>query len=100
MPKDKHRASGSTTGDPKPFTPFSDDAGARTIGTLCFENGTNRIALHGSLDLTRDRIGLEQARLLRQTLDAIVKALEAADLPEVLAEAPDVQPESVRNPFA
>ncbi|MWV23971.1 hypothetical protein FVE89_18670 [Methylobacterium sp. 2A] len=72
----------------------------RTIGALSFENGTDRIALHGSLDLTRDRTGLAQARLLQQTLDAIVRALEGEDLPEAVAEAPEAAPKSVPNPFA
>jgi hypothetical protein len=105
MPQDKHRArtKGETkveTEDPQRFVPFADDAVVRTVGALCFENGTDRIALHGSLDLTRDKAGLEQARLLQQTLAAIVKALEGADLPEAVAEAPDAQPETVKNPFA
>ncbi|SFM68434.1 hypothetical protein [Methylobacterium pseudosasicola] len=82
------------------FEPFADDASVRTIGALSFENGTDRIALHGSLDLTKDKAGLAQARLLRDTLDAIVKALEAGDLPEAVAEAPDATPKSVPNPFA
>ncbi|CAA2155952.1 hypothetical protein MBRA_01570 [Methylobacterium brachiatum] len=82
------------------FEPFADDAAVRNIGALSFENGTDRIALHGSLDLTRDKAGLAQARLLQATLDAIVKALEAGDLPEAVADAPDAAPRSVANPFA
>ena len=62
--------------------------------------GQDRIAVHGSIDLTRDRTGLDQARLLRETLDAIVKALEGSDLPEAVAEAPDAPRRSVKNPFA
>jgi hypothetical protein len=56
--------------------------------------------VHGSIDLTRDRAGLAHARHLRETLAAIVKALEAADLPEAVADSPDAAPTSVRNPFA
>jgi hypothetical protein len=81
------------------FEPFADDAAARTIGGLSIENGTARIALHGSLDLTRDRTGLAQARLLKETLEAIVTALEAGDLPEQVAEGPDAAPKTVKNPF-
>ncbi|MBE7202437.1 MAG: hypothetical protein INR70_32195 [Parafilimonas terrae] len=99
MTEDKHRRRASTE-KPGTFEPFADAAGVRTIGALCFENGTDRIALHGSLDLTRDRTGLAQARLLKQTLDAIVAALEAGDLPEAVAEAGDAAPTSVPNPFA
>ncbi|MGU3469070.1 hypothetical protein ACLBXO_29925 [Methylobacterium sp. C33D] len=106
MPEDKRRARSKTgrpdseNSDTEGFAPFADDAGVRSVGALSFENGTDRIALHGSIDLTRDRTGLEQARLLRETLDAIVKALEASDLPDAVAEAPDAPPRSVKNPFA
>ena len=46
------------------------------------------------------RGGLAQARRLRETLEAIVRALEAGDLPEAVAEAPEPKPKTVRNPFA
>lgn len=82
------------------FEPFADDAAARTIGGLSFENGTGRIVLHGSLDITRDKAGLAQARLLRETCDAIVRALEAGNLPEEVAAAEDEPPRTVKNPFA
>ncbi|MHC2104998.1 MULTISPECIES: hypothetical protein [unclassified Methylobacterium] len=97
MPEDKPSRRKPKAGA---FEPFADDASVRTIGALSFENGTDRIALHGALDLTRDKAGLAQARLLQATLDAIVKALEAGDLPDVVAEAPDAAPKSVANPFA
>ena len=32
--------------------PFADDAASISIGELTVENGTDRIALYGSLDLT------------------------------------------------
>ena len=82
------------------FEPFADDATVRSVGALSFENGTDRIALHGSLDLTRDKVGLAQARRLKETFEAILKVLEAGDLPDAVADAPDAAPESVRNPFA
>ncbi|MET3415026.1 hypothetical protein [Methylobacterium sp. 1030] len=111
MPEDKRRARpkrgspdsesrDSESPNTRGFAPFADDAGVRSVGALSFENGKDRIALHGSLDLTRDRTGLEQARLLRETLDAIVKALEASDLPDAVAEVPDAPPGTVKNPFA
>lgn len=81
------------------FRPFEDDAAVQTLGDLSIENGTTRIALHGSLDLTRDRRGLERALRLKTLLDDVVAALEAQDLPETVAERVDA-PESVRNPFA
>ena len=81
------------------FVPFADDAAVQTLGTLSIENGTARIGLHGSLDLTRDRAGLARARALKATVDAIVAALQAAELPEAVAD--DTRgAETVKNPFA
>lgn len=83
----------------KTFTPYADDGAVRTVGDLSVENGTARIVIHGSLELTRDRAGLARARSLRRTLDAIVRTLAAADLPEAADEATE-PPDTVRNPFA
>ncbi|BCM87108.1 hypothetical protein NS228_13310 [Methylobacterium indicum] len=81
------------------FTPFADDAAVQTLGDLTLENGTTRIALHGSLDFARDRESLERARALTTTLTAIVTALEdEADLPERAEEARGATTE-VKNPF-
>lgn len=81
------------------FVPFADDAMVATVGGLSIENGTVRIALHGSLDLTRDRPGLARAKSLRATLDAIVSALEAQALPDAVAETAQAT-QTVKNPFA
>lgn len=81
------------------FIPFADDAAVRTVGDFSIENGTSRIALHGSLDITRDREGLRRARDLRAILDAVVSALEGEDLPEAVADEPEAET-AVKNPFA
>lgn len=91
---------GNDSTKPDAFDPFADDASVRSIGALAFENGRDRIALHGALDITRDAAGLADARILKRTLDAIVTALEAADLPAQVAEAPKAAERSVKNPFA
>lgn len=83
---------------PPEFQPFADDAGVQNFENLSFENGTTRIALHGSLDLTRDRAGLERAKALQALLDAIVKALESEDLPQAVAETTRAST-TVKNPF-
>ena len=81
------------------FAPFADDAAVQTIGGLSIENGSDRIALHGSLDITRDKAGLDRARALAATLAAIVAALEGEPFPDAVAET--VRPaETVKNPFA
>ena len=62
------------------------------------ENGRERVAIYGSLDLTRDKAGLKLARELKAVLDAAVRRLEAAhDLPDAVP-APE-PPTSVQNPF-
>ena len=80
------------------FSPYADDAASLSIGELTLENGRNRVALYGQLDLTRDKAGLKLARELKAVLDAVVHQLEAAhDLPE---QVPAPEPtKTVKNPF-
>lgn len=80
------------------IAPFANDSDSLSLGAFTIENGTDKIALYGSLDLTRDKAGLDQARTLQSVLDGIVKALEAeTNLPDRLdAPAPPVE---VKNPF-
>ncbi len=83
----------------KKFQPFSDDSASLSIGEFTIENGTNKVALYGSLDLMRDQSGLKQARALKAAVDAIVKALEQdKQLPE--ESGPAETPQQVKNPFA
>ena len=80
------------------FTPFADDASSTSIGKLTIENGTDRVALYGSLDLTRDRQGLAHARALKAILDQTVQVLEAQEnLPDAVPAA--ATPKTVANPF-
>lgn len=78
--------------------PFADAAASLGIGDLNVENGRDRVALYGGLDLTRDKAGLKRARELKAVLDAVVRHLEAAhDLPDAVPE-PEA-PTSMPNPF-
>lgn len=78
--------------------PYADDTGATQIGDLQVENGSDCVAVYGSIDLTRDKQGLEHARKLKSLLDAIVQSLEAEkDLPD---HVPPPKPtDTVDNPF-
>jgi hypothetical protein len=79
--------------------PFADDAASVTVGGLTVENGTLRLALYGSLDITRDKAGLQHALALKGIIDAAVDALRADPaLPE--RQPPADKPKTVRNPFA
>lgn len=83
------------------LTPFANEADTLEFGDLKIENRLDRVSLYGSLDLTRDRAGLNQAKKLKALLDATVKQLEvdaaAGILPDVVTVVPA---ESVKNPFA
>jgi hypothetical protein len=83
----------------KKFQPFSDNSASLSIGEFTVENGTEKVALYGSLDVTRDKSGLKQAKALKAAVDAIVKALEQDKaLPE--ESGPAEPPQQVKNPFA
>ena len=80
------------------FIPFADDAASLSIGSLTVENGTDRVAIYGSLDLTRDKQGLAHALALKALLDDAVKRLQAD---KGLPAAPPLDaPKKVPNPFS
>ena len=79
--------------------PYADDAASTSIGGLTIENGQDRVALYGNLDLTRDRGGLQHARALKAVVDEVVRTLEAdTHLPDQVPP-PEKAPQ-VKNPFA
>jgi hypothetical protein len=79
-------------------TPFADDSHSASIDTLIFENGRDRIAVYGSLDITRDKAGLMIAGQLADYLAKIVGVLQAdPKLPDKLQ--PPEAPRLVPNPF-
>jgi hypothetical protein len=80
------------------LTPFADDAASVSIGSLTVENGTDRVAIYGSLDLTRDKQGLAHGLALKAVLDAAVQLLQAEkNLPDAVP-SPSA-PKKVPNPF-
>jgi hypothetical protein len=81
------------------LTPFVDDAASVSIGKLTIENGTDRVALYGSLDITRDQQGLVHARALLTILQAAVQQMEG-DKGLPVAVPATAKPKTVTNPFA
>ena len=82
----------------QPIEPFANESDSLGIGGLTVENRTDRVSLYGSLDLTRDKRGLADARELKAVVDAVVAALEKEGrLPDQVA-APAATKE-VDNPF-
>jgi len=81
-----------------PFIPYADEAATTRIGEMQVENRLDRVSLHGSLDITKDRAGLARARTLHALLQAALEVLEAeGDLPAEVATGGTT--DSVRNPF-
>ena len=81
------------------LTPFADDTASVAIGELTVENGTDRIAVYGSLDVTRDKQGLAQARALQALLAQAIAVLQAdKHLPD--AVPPPEPTKTVSNPFS
>ena len=79
-------------------TPFADDSQSASIDTLTVENGRDRIAIYGNLDITRDKAGLTIAKKLADYLAKIVSILQAdPKLPGKLQ--PPEAPKLVPNPF-
>lgn len=77
--------------------PFKNEEESIAIGELTIENRLDRIELYGSLQITKDKAGLQLAQELKQVLDAAVEALRAEkDLPDQVAVVP---PDKVKNPF-
>ena len=82
------------------LTPFADDAASVSIGKLTVENGTDCVALYGSLDMTRDQQGLAHARALLAIVQAAVQLLEGdKGLPAAGPAAAAAKPKTVANPF-
>jgi hypothetical protein len=80
------------------FYPFKNECDALTLGDLKLENHEDRIAVYGSLQITRDRAGLNAAKALQEVLGRIIKELEDEhDLPLTVASAEPAM--KVKNPF-
>ncbi|RFD19707.1 hypothetical protein DY926_09925 [Komagataeibacter melaceti] len=80
------------------FQPFDDQGESCTIDGMTIENGSDRIAVYGRLSITRDQAGLENARALRELLDAVVHELESQPhLPEKITVGLVTHP--MENPF-
>ena len=81
------------------LTPFADDATSIAIDTLTIENAKAQLSLYGSLDITRDQIGLQHALALKALIDQAVQVLTSDPaLPQRLPPAD--KPKMVRNPFS
>jgi hypothetical protein len=84
------------------FNAFANDNDVLNIegDALTVSNGTTRVTLSGTLELTKDQRGLQAALALKQALDRVVETLQAqAHLPERIKDEPDAKPAVTDNPF-
>jgi len=76
--------------------PFANESETLDIADLTIENRVDHISLFGSLDITRDKIGLAKAKALYSLLGQAINVLESIDLPEKI----DLEKgDRIRNPF-
>lgn len=81
----------------QPFMAYENEVDAFQIDDLTVENHLDRISLYGSLELTKDRQGLEYALKLKRIVDASIDALKRdINLPDRIEIKPS---ESIENPF-
>lgn len=80
--------------------PFADDDAASSIGDLCIENGTTRVVLSGSVEITCDEAGLAKARELKAFFDQMVEELEAKRPFHPMNSSETASVDQVANPFA
>ncbi|MBL6459551.1 hypothetical protein JMJ55_30030 [Belnapia sp. T6] len=80
------------------FKPYADESAAVQVGGLSIENRLDRVSLAGNLDLTRDKVGLQHAKRLRDLLASVVMELErqGSALPEA---SKAIKTDTVKNPF-
>jgi hypothetical protein len=75
---------------------FRNSTDSVSIDELTVENGEDRIAVYGALNITRDKEGLRRAQELKALLDEAVKLLSSEKLPDHIAIKPA---EKIDNPF-
>lgn len=78
--------------------PFDNEEESLQVGGITIENRLDRVSIYGSLDITRDKEGLERARQMKMVIDLVLKALESEKgLPDHIGGDSN---EDVPNPFA
>jgi hypothetical protein len=82
-------------------SPFGNESEAAQLSELMIENRLDRISLFGSIDITRDKGGLEKATELKVLLDAIVLRLQQFKVDGELPQDVTIESSSdILNPFA
>lgn len=81
----------------KGFMAYENETDSFNIGDMTLENRLDRISIYGSLDVTKDKEGLEKALKLKRIIDASIDALKRdKNLPEHIEI---LSVDTVDNPF-
>ena len=76
--------------------PFESEEETIQIDQLTVENRVDRVQIYGSVEITRDKIGLKRAVALKELIDSVVARLSSEDIPDtVTIDEPDI----IDNPF-
>ena len=76
---------------------YENESDSFMIQDLTVENRLDRISIYGTLDITRDRAGLNDALKLKRIIDASIDALKRdKNLPDKIET---IATDSVENPF-
>lgn len=71
----------------QPFMAYENDTDGFTTGNLKITNGFDTIRVEGTLEITKDRAGLEAALKLKRGVDAAIDALKRdRNLPESIRD--------------
>jgi hypothetical protein len=60
----------------QPFMAYENDTDGYSIGTLSIINGLESIRIEGTIQITKDKEGLEAARKLKRVVDAAIEVLK------------------------
>jgi hypothetical protein len=94
--KAAHRLKSNSEDSMAIIKPFQNSSESAPLDDLTIENGEDRIAIYGSLNITRDKQGLKLAQELKALLDDTVKLLSSEKLPDHIQIKPA---DRVDNPF-
>jgi hypothetical protein len=79
------------------FDPFANESDSLEISGMTIENREDKVSIYGSIDITRDKKGLEVAKKMAALLNSIVKQLSSEKLPEAIPQPTET--DTVKNPF-
>lgn len=79
------------------ISPFEDETEVITIDGLTIENRLDTMSIYGTLDIPKDKEGLERILDLKRQVDTIAAYLKREDLPEKISL--ENSGKEVDNPF-